>query len=183
MTNYPFSPPQIAVVPTTDGMQFPVRRIFCIGKNYADHVREMGGTPETTPPVFFTKSADAVICPTGDSPWVDYPPATNNLHYEAEIVLALKSGGRDIQEVEAMTHVYGMAMGCDLTRRDLQALAREKRGPWDVAKAFDQGAVISPIQPGNTLGGDVAFSLSVNGQTRQQTIVAKMIYPAPRIVA
>ena len=111
-----FTPPPQPTVPTTDGKVFPVRRIFCIGQNYADHVKEMGGK-EDAAPIFFSKPADAVVAPTEGAPNVAYPPKTDNLHFEGELVLALNRGGRDIAEADALNHLYGLALGCDLTRR------------------------------------------------------------------
>lgn len=183
MTDFVFPPHPVTTVPTITGALFPVRRVFCIGQNYADHVKEMGGTPGEKPPVFFTKPADAVVCPTAENSQVAYPPATDNLHFEAEIVVALGGGGRDLTQAQAADLIYGAALGCDLTRRDLQAAAKEKGAPWDTAKAFDQGAVVGPLTPGARLDPDVRFSLSVNDVVRQETQVDAMIYSIPRIIA
>lgn len=183
MTDYTFPPASPAIVSTTDGRHFPVRRIFCVGKNYADHVKEMGGAPGDTPPVFFTKPADAVICPTADRPGVPFPPATQNLHYEAELVLALKSGGEKITEAAAAQHVFGLALGCDLTRRDLQKQAKDAGNPWDIAKGFDHSAVMGPIVPDLPLNNDLGFTLSVNGEEKQRGVAGDMIFSAPRIIA
>ena len=183
MTDYVFTPPAPSVVPTTDGQLFPVRRIFLIGKNYADHVREMGDDPSDTPPVFFTKPADAVIVPTPDAPGVPYAQSTDDYHYEGELVLALKSGGTDIPADAAMTLVYGLALGCDMTRRDLQSEARKKGLPWDMAKGFDASAVMAPIVPGAELSGDTVLSTTVNGETRQSATLGTMIWSPAQIIA
>ena len=162
---------------------FPVRRIFCVGKNYADHVREMGGDPKETPPVFFTKPADAAVT-DGEFP---YPPATDNLHYEGELVIALKSGGRNIaSRGEAGATVFGQAAGCDLTRRDHQAAAKKAGAPWDTAKAFDNSAPIGLIGRIEDFPPD-AFDnarvvTTVNGETRQDGALADMIWTAPEII-
>ena len=168
--------PSVAVV---GGGIFPVRRIFCVGKNYADHVREMGGDPKSGSPVFFSKPADAVH-PGGE---VTYPLVTENLHYEAELVVALKSGGSNIAVAAAPACIYGYAAGCDLTRRDLQAIAKEARAPWDIAKALDHGAVIGPITPDKAVRGAGQISLTVNGDTKQKTDIANMIWSIPEIIA
>lgn len=170
-------------VPTTDGGRFPVRRIFCIGKNYAEHVKEMGGNPADTSPVFFTKPADAVVCPTAENPFVAYASRTENLHYEGELVMALKSGGKQIAEDEALTHLYGLALGSDMTRRDLQFAMKEKGAPWDIAKGFDQSAVIGPIAPMSTIPLGLSYTLSLNGEVRQQAKLSDMIFPPARILA
>jgi fumarylpyruvate hydrolase len=183
MPDYVVPPPATPAVPVLGGGLFPVRRIFCIGKNYADHVKEMGGDPADTPPVFFTKPADAVICPSDASPAVAMPPRTQNLHYEGEIVLALSSGGRDLDEDAARRAVFGCALGCDLTRRDLQHAAKEKGAPWDMAKGFDESAVMGPITRGHALGDDDALRLLVNDELRQQATVGEMIFPPARIIS
>ena len=183
MHEYVIIPADIPTVPVTDGRSFPVRRIFCIGKNYADHVREMGGSPDDTPPVFFTKPGDAVITPTEDHPDVAYPPRSSNLHYEGELVMALKSGGKNIAEADALSHVYGLALGCDMTCRDLQAAAKDKGGPWDTAKAFDQSAVIGEIVPGLVPTPDMTYTLSLEGVEKQSAKLSDMIFPPARIIA
>ncbi len=183
MTELVFEAAPVTTVPTTDGQLFPVRRIFCVGKNYADHVREMGNDPADTPPVFFTKPADAIVCPTAMDPYVDYPPETHDLHYEGELVLALSSGGRDIPLAHTMRCLYGVALGSDQTRRDIQAIAREKRGPWDLAKGFDQSAVMGTIKPSHTLDEEMSFRLSVNGEEKQRGVVRNMIFSPADIIS
>src|SRR5215469_1856852 len=124
--------------------RFPVRRVFCIGRNYAEHAREMGATVDTSAPMFFCKPADAVVTDGADVP---YPQATSDLHHEVEMVVALAGGGRDIPVEQAAALVWGYGVGLDLTRRDLQAVAKAKSHPWDVAKAFDHSAPVSALRP------------------------------------
>jgi len=160
---------------------FPIRRIYCVGRNYADHAREMGADPDREPPFFFGKPQDAVM-PGGD---IAYPPATSNLHHEVELVVALARGGRDIPVSEALDHVYGYAVGIDLTRRDLQAMAKEKGQPWDMAKGFDQSAPMSPIHPAGACGHLKAGGiwLKVNGVERQRGDLAHMIWSVPEVIS
>lgn len=165
-------------VPTADGQRFPIRRIFCIGKNYADHTKEMGGDPKTTPPVFFTKPADAATSMRE----IPYPLATDDLHYEGELVVALKDGGTALSEKEAIAAIYGYACGCDLTRRDLQKEAKERCAPWDLAKALDNGAVLGRLQQASGLLDQGPISLSVNGETRQSSDLSEMIWSTPEII-
>jgi fumarylpyruvate hydrolase len=176
----------VPVVPTIPVLEstsvFPVRRIYCIGRNYADHAREMGMDPDREPPFFFGKPQDVVVPGGGD---IAYPPVTSNLHHEVELVVALATGGRDIPVAEALGHVYGYAVGIDLTRRDLQAKAKELGQPWDTAKGFDQSAPISPITRA-TAGGhrqSGAIWLSVNGVERQRGDLAQMIWQVPEVIA
>ena len=161
---------------------FPVRRIYCIGRNYADHAREMGVDPNREPPFFFGKPHDAVVPGGGD---ISYPPATSNLHYEVELVVALAKGGRNIAVSEALGCIYGYAVGLDLTRRDLQAKAKEKGQPWDTAKGFDQSAPISPITPASVCGhpGAGTIWLSVNGLEKQRGNLSQMIWSIPEVIA
>ncbi|MEM9208540.1 MAG: fumarylacetoacetate hydrolase family protein, partial [Pseudomonadota bacterium] len=123
--------------------QFPVHRIYCIGRNYADHVREMGGEPDRTPPTYFLKPADVIAPGDGKIP---YPPRTEDLHYEVEMVVALFKGGHDIRAESALDHIFGYAVGIDLTRRDLQDTAKSVSGPWDTGKSFEHAAPISAIR-------------------------------------
>lgn len=178
---HPAPPP--VLLPTTDGRAFPVRRVLAIGKNYADHVAEMGGDPKASTPVFFSKPVDAVICPTAAAPHVPYPPQTENLHYEGEIVLALTAGGLNLSEEAASGAIGGLALGCDLTRRDLQAAARDAGTPWDMAKGFDHSAVIGAVTMGAALAPDATFSLSVNDSIRQRAEIVDMIWPPAAIVS
>jgi fumarylpyruvate hydrolase len=161
---------------------FPVRRIYCVGRNYADHAREMGGDPNREPPFFFGKPHDAVVPGGGD---VSYPPCTSNLHYEVELVVALARGGRDIPVAEAHGCIFGYAVGIDLTRRDLQAGSKEKGQPWDTAKGFDQSAPISPITPVSPEGHPAsgAIWLSVNGVEKQRGDLSQMTWRVSEVIA
>lgn len=162
--------------------RFPVRRIFCVGRNYAAHAREMGRDPDREPPFFFTKPADAVV---DDQQTIPYPPETNNFHYEAELVLAIGKGGVNIPEAEALEHVWGYAIGNDLTRRDLQMAARELGRPWDWGKAFDRSAVCGPVHPVAAVGHLAAGSirLSVNGVVKQDADLQELIWSVPEIIS
>ena len=176
---YVIAPPARAAVAVAGGGLFPVRRIFCVGKNYAAHVKEMGGDAKTDPPVFFTKPADAIVT---DGAHVPFPPATVNFHYEGELVVALKSGGTDISEEAAEACIFGYAAGCDLTRRDHQAAAKKKGTPWDTAKAFDHSAPIAEIVPGADLG-DAKLTTTVNGEDRQHAALSAMIWSVAEIIS
>ena len=179
---YLFTPPELPVVPVPQlDALFPVHRIYCVGQNYSDHVREMGGDPRANPPVFFSKPADAVVI---DNAPVSYPQATSDLHHEVELVVALGAGGRDIAADAALACVFGYAVGIDFTRRDLQARAKQAGKPWDVAKGFDASAPVSAIQPVHEdqhpqAGG---IWLDVNGQRRQQADISDMIWSVTEII-
>lgn len=162
--------------------RFPIRRIFCVGKNYADHAREMGGDPEREPPFFFSKPADAVVSGTSD---IAMPPRTANLHHEIELVVALGKGGANIARDDAAAAIFGYAVGNDLTRRDLQADAKAGGRPWDMAKGFDRSAILSPIRLAADIGHPSAARiwLSVNGAIRQDGDIADMIWPVADIIA
>ena len=179
-------PPQPSLpVRGTDAV-FPIHRIYCVGRNYAAHAREMGSDPSREPPVFFTKPADAVVPISGpDSGDVPYPPATENLHHEIELVVALSGGGSDIAPENAAGLIYGYAVGLDLTRRDLQNAAKAVGGPWDMAKAFDKSAPCSAIVPAAEIGHPTAGAvrLSVNGTQRQQGNLADLIWSVPETIA
>ena len=137
-------PPAQVTVPVAGGGAFPVRRVFCVGRNYAEHAREMGHDPDREPPFFFTKPADALVINGADMP---YPTMTSDLHHEMEQVVAIGTGGADIAEADALKHVWGYAVGLDMTRRDLQGEAKKMGRPWDMAKGFDQSAPIGTIVP------------------------------------
>ena len=180
---YLIAPPRVSSLPILGSDQrFPIRRVFCIGRNYAEHAREMGAVVEKDTPLFFCKPADAVV---GDGADVPYPQATVDLHHEVEMVVALGSGGRDLTEAQAAARVWGYGVGLDLTRRDLQALAKAKSHPWDVAKAFDHSAPVSALRPASdgTPHADTQLRLSVNGELRQQTTLAEMVHSVPEIIA
>lgn len=179
---YIFPPaPQVGVaIAGSDGL-FPVRRVYCVGRNYADHAVEMGADSRE-PPFFFSKPADALVSGGGDVP---YPPATNNLQHEVELVVALASGGADIPLSRALESVYGYAVGLDLTRRDLQLAAKDKGQPWDMSKGFDHSAPIAAIQPlaANAHPASAAIWLKVNGQLRQQGDVQQMSWKVAEVIA
>ena len=174
----PTPTPQIAV--EGSDLNFPVHRIYCVGQNYSDHVKEMGGDPKSSPPVFFSKHADAIVT---DNAAVPYASATDNLHYEVELVIALGGGGRNIEPLQAASRIYGYAVGIDFTRRDLQAAAKAKGKPWDTAKGFDVSAPISKIQPSeNGELEDGRIWLAVNGETKQDARLSDMIWSVTEII-
>jgi fumarylpyruvate hydrolase len=183
MTSYVFSPPPTASVAITgsDG-RFPVRRILCVGRNYAAHAREMGNDPDRDPPFFFTKPADCVR-DSGSS--IPYPPLTSNLHHEVELVVAIGKGGSDVDPSNALAHVWGYAVGVDLTRRDLQDQAKANRHPWDWSKAFDSSAPCGSLAPVSQHGhpSQGFIRLSVNGQIRQDGDLSELIWPVADIVS
>ncbi len=182
MTDFVFPPPATPSVPVAgEAARFPVRRIWCVGRNYADHAREMGHDPDAEPPFFFAKSADAVV---ESGAHIPYPPATADLHHEAELVVALGAGGADLTEDAALRSVWGYAAGNDLTRRDIQAAAKAARRPWDMAKGFDRSAVIGPLAravPGQVWQG--AMRCHVNGVLRQEARLSDMIWPVPALLS
>ncbi len=176
------APPAPAVaVAGSDGL-FPVHRIYCVGRNYREHVREMGGDPAREPPIFFSKPADAVH-PSGEE--VPYPGRTANLHHEIELVVAIGGSGRDVGVPEAIDLIYGYAVGNDLTRRDLQAEARKKGAPWDTAKGFDASAPITPIRRASEIGHPRhgRIWLEVNGVIRQDADIGEMTWSVAEILA
>ena len=166
---------------------FPVRRIYCVGRNYADHAREMGHDPTREPPFFFTKPADAVVSAVGADGVVAvrYPLATANLHHEVEMVIALQGGGENLSADTALATVYGYAVGLDLTRRDIQSRAKDKGHPWDMGKGFDQSAPISAIVPAGLCGHPAAggITLKVNGELRQSGDLAQMSWKVAEVIA
>lgn len=181
MIEYVFVPPPIPSVEIAESQQrFPVHRIYCVGRNYADHVREMGSDAKE-PPVFFTKPPDAIVA-SGTA--VPYPPRTENFHYEVELVIAVGGAGRNISAAQALDHVFGYAVGNDLTRRDLQGASKKKGLPWDTGKAFDGSAPVGAIRPAS-LGhvSQGAIWLKVNGETKQQSDIKEMIWSVPDIIA
>lgn len=183
MTGYVIAqPPQPSLPVTGTDARFPVRRIWCVGQNYAEHAREMGGDPDRAPPFFFAKPGDAVVPGGGALP---FPLKTANLHYEVELVVAIGTGGRDIPADQALSHVFGYALGLDMTRRDLQAEAKKAGRPWALAKGFDQSCPIGPVAPVATIGhpDHGPITLSVNGVVRQQGDVSDMIWPVADIVS
>ncbi len=169
--------PTVTLPVTGRTERFPVRRIFCVGRNYADHAREMGGD-EKEPPFFFTKPADAVV-ESGSR--IPYPPATANLHHEGELVLAIGKAGTMVSEADAPAMIWGHAAGNDLTRRDLQAEAKASRRPWDMAKGFDKSAVVGAVRPGAL--PDATLRCNVNGVTRQEARLSQMLWSPAAIIA
>jgi fumarylpyruvate hydrolase len=176
--------PALPVVGTTD--LFPVRRVYCVGRNYAAHAREMGGDPTREPPFFFMKPADA-LQPVPEGATVDhpYPPKTENYHFEIELVAALAKGGRDIPVEQALDHVFGYAVGLDMTRRDLQDDAKGLRRPWELGKGADRSGPVGPLHPASRIGHPVdgAIMLTVDGETRQKADLADMIWSVAEQVA
>ncbi len=182
MSDFVLPAPPLVVAPVAGGGRFAVRRIFCVGQNYAAHAREMGGDPTREPPFFFTKPTDALVVADADAP---YPSATQNFHHEIELVVAMGRGGADIPASAAESHIYGYAAGLDLTRRDLQAAAREARKPWDMSKGFDYSAPLGLVHPAEKIGHPKAgrIALKVNGETRQEGDLADLIWSVPEVVA
>lgn len=163
---------------------FPVHRIYCVGRNYADHAVEMGGSGRE-PPFFFLKPADVVVPAGPGGAEIAYPGLTNNLHHELELVVALGKGGCDIPVEQALEHVFGYAVGLDMTRRDLQDEMKQQRRPWDISKGFEASAPIGPITPAQAVPGvlQAALRLDVNGQVRQAGNVAQMIWSVPEVIS
>lgn len=176
----PHAIPSLAVA--GDSARFPVRRIYCVGRNYAEHAREMGHDPAKSPPFFFDKPVDCIVA---DGAEIPYPPATAKLHYEAELVVAIGQAGENISINQALEHVWGYAAGNDLTRRDLQAEAKALRRPWDMAKGFDHSAPIGPLHPASAVGHvqKGAITLRVDGVVKQSADLSEMIWPVPHIIA
>jgi fumarylpyruvate hydrolase len=182
--SFVFDPPAAPSLPiASSDVLFPLHRIYCIGRNYADHAKEMGAQAVSRAnPVFFMKPADAIV-PKGRE--VPYPSATHELHHEVEMVVALTKGGRDIDAGHALDCVFGYGVGLDLTRRDLQVAMKAKGLPWDVAKGFDASAPVSALRTASDIGhpAHARLSLAVNGDTRQDTDIADMIFPVAEIIA
>ncbi|WP_028603454.1 fumarylacetoacetate hydrolase family protein [Ottowia thiooxydans] len=183
--NYAIAPAAVtslAVAGITE--RFPVNRIFCVGRNYAAHAREMGKDPERDPPFFFMKPANAAVDASAPVT-VPYPPKTANFHHEIELVVAIGTGGKDIAVGDALKHVYGYATGLDMTRRDLQLDARDKGRPWEFGKSFAQSAPVGSIGRVADVGhvGEGAISVTVNGDARQSSDVAKLIWSVSECIA
>ena len=170
--------PAPITIPVAGGGSFPVRRIYCVGRNYEEHAKEMGFTGRE-PPFFFMKPADAIVnVAEGTIGEIPYPAGTSNLHYEIELVAAIGTGGANIKAADAMKHVWGYAVGLDMTRRDLQGVVKKEGRPWEIGKAFDQSAPIGPIVPAAAAGnpGNASITLSVNGQMKQSSSTSKLIW-------
>ncbi|MTE00211.1 FAA hydrolase family protein [Paracoccus sp. YIM 132242] len=183
MPDFVIPPATVSSLPVAGGSRrFPVRRIYCVGRNFADHAREMGHDPDREPPFFFSKPTDALLTDGADLP---YPPQTRDLHFEAELVVALGAGGADIAPGDAQGLIWGYAVGNDFTRRDLQAAAKKAGRPWDLAKGFDLSAACGTLHPvgetGPINGGRIA--LSVDGALRQESDLSRMIWPVADVIA
>lgn len=176
------SPAQASVAIAGSSDRFPVRRIFCVGRNYAAHAREMGNDPDREPPFFFSKPADAVV---DSGTCIPYPPLTANLHHEIEMVVAIGLGGSNIDAKDALDHVWGYGVGIDFTRRDLQDTAKKMGRPWDWAKGFDHSAPCGPLVPVSVSGHPARGRvwLAVNGETRQEGDLAELIWSVPEVIA
>ena len=162
--------------------RFPLRRVYCVGRNYSEHAREMGHDPDREPPFFFSKPADAVVPASGSVP---YPTLTEDLHYEVELVVAIAQGGKNIAVADALSHVWGYTVGVDLTRRDLQAQAKKMGRPWDFAKGFDASAPASPLLPVSQTGHPATGKiwLDVNGEQRQRGDLSDQIWQVADVIS
>ena len=176
------APPAPSLPVAGTAQRFPVRRVYCVGRNYAAHTIEMGHDPDREDPFFFQKNPDGLVPGGGRFP---YPSASSDVHHEIELVVALASGGTDIAVEEALSHVYGYAVGIDMTRRDLQAVAKKAGRPWEVGKAFEHAAPCSAIAPAAAIGhpGRGAIALEVNGEERQCGDLAQLIWKVPEIIS
>ncbi|HUN47995.1 MAG TPA: fumarylacetoacetate hydrolase family protein [Stellaceae bacterium] len=174
--------PAVTTIPVVGGGEFPVRRIYCVGRNYAAHAREMGADPDREDPFFFMKPADAIV-PTGST--IPYPVRTKDYQHEIEMVVALKGGGKDVPVATALDLVYGYAVGLDMTRRDLQGEAKKMGRPWDMGKGFDQSAPCAPISPVAKVGhiSKGAIWLKVNGKDRQKSDLELLIWSIPETIS
>jgi len=182
MSEFVIEPPQPATLPVK-GMEkrFPVRRVYCIGRNYAAHAVEMGHDPDKEPPFFFQKNPNNLSAETE----FPYPPKSADVHHEAELAVALKSGGRNIPLAQALDHVYGYAVSLDMTRRDLQGEAKKMGRPWEIGKAFEQSAPITPLVPATEAGHPDRgpIRLAVNGTLRQEGDLNQMIWKIPEMIS
>jgi len=182
MVDYVIAAPGIVSILVADGGAFPVRRVFCLGRNYAEHAREMGSDPNRELPFFFMKPAHALLVDEADMP---YPPKSTHLHHEMELVVAIGEGGANIAEPDALNHVWGYAAGLDMTRRDLQNAAKKEGKPWDMGKRFDFSAQIGRLVPASRIGPPASglIELKVNGKFRQSSDLSKMIWSVPETIA
>jgi fumarylpyruvate hydrolase len=180
---YVFEPPPIPNLGISgEADRFPVHRIYCVGRNYAEHAREMGGDPTREPPFFFMKPADTLLPSGADFP---YPTKSSDVHHEIELVAALKSGGNNINEADALSHVFGYGVGLDMTRRDLQGEAKKMGRPWDTGKGFDLSAPCSDLVRADKVGHPSSgrIWLKVNGETRQQGDLSELVWSLPEMIA
>ncbi|PZW46623.1 fumarylpyruvate hydrolase [Humitalea rosea] len=181
MADYVIPAPPQASVPVKGGGAFPVRRIFCVGRNYAEHAREMGHDPDREAPFYFCKPADALLTGGADMP---YPPGTKDMHHEMELVVAIGTGGANITEADAMKHIWGYCVGLDMTRRDVQGEAKKLGRPWDMGKGFDFSAPMGEMVPaGNFDPSKGKIELKVNGKVRQTSDLSKLIWNIPEVIA
>lgn len=184
--NFVFQPQAPSAVPIVGTDQhFPVRRVYCVGRNYAAHAREMGFDPDREPPFFFCKPADAlVVVPYGETGEIAYPPGSNDFQHEIELVVAIGKAGKEITVEHANEHIFGYAVGLDMTRRDLQIAARDKGRPWELGKAFDESAPIAPIHRaadvGHLIKGEIWVTL--DGAERQRSDIDKLIWSLPEVI-
>jgi fumarylpyruvate hydrolase len=182
--SFVITPPPVPAVPVVGGGSFPVHRIYCVGRNYVEHAKEMGFTGRE-PPFFFMKPADAAWVAGADGAvTMRYPSLTKSLHHEIELVVAIGTGGRDILAADAMKHVWGYGVGIDMTRRDLQGEAKKLGRPWDIGKGFEESAPISALVPAakTQVGPDTRIWLDVNGKRRQESTIGKLIWSIPEII-
>ncbi len=182
-SNYLFEPQEtVSVGIKGESKRFPVRRIYCVGRNYAEHAREMGHDPDRELPFFFNKNPDNLVLNNGDFP---YPSVSKDVHHEIEMVVAIGKGGVNIPEATALDHVYGYAIGLDMTRRDLQGEAKKTGRPWEIGKAFEHSAPMGDIVPASVVGhlAKGAITLKVNGELRQQSDLSQLIWNVPEIIA
>jgi fumarylpyruvate hydrolase len=181
MAHYVIPAPQVHSIPVSGGGEFPVRRVYCIGRNYAAHAIEMGHDPDREPPFFFQKNPDNLDS-TGEFP---YPTHTSDVHHEVELVVALKSGGTNISIADALNHVYGYAVSLDMTRRDLQGEAKKLGRPWEIGKAFERSGPVGPLLPVSQVGhpDHGRIELKVNGELRQEGDLNQMIWKVPEMIS
>ena len=182
MPSFAVEPPPVVTLPIAGSDEvFPVRRVYCIGRNYAAHTIEMGGDPDREAPFFFQKNPDN-LDPSGEFP---YPPNSSDVHHEAELAVMLKSGGTNIPADRALDHVYGYALALDMTRRDLQAAQKQLRRPWEIGKAFERSAPVGPVYPASVVGhpSDGRIALRVNGAPRQEGDLNHMIWKVPEMIS
>lgn len=182
MPSFAIEPPPVVTLPIAGSdAVFPVRRVYCIGRNYAAHTIEMGGDPDREAPFFFQKNPDN-LDPSGEFP---YPPNSSDVHHEAELAVMLKSGGMNIPVDRALDHVYGYALALDMTRRDLQAAQKQLRRPWEIGKAFERSAPVGPVHPVSVVGhpSDGRIALKVNGELRQEGDLNHMIWKVPEMIS
>ncbi len=181
--NYVIDAPEVPSLPVRgSGQLFPIHRIYCVGRNYAEHAREMGHDPDREPPFFFQKNPDTIVPDGGEFP---YPDKSSNVHFEMELVVALSKGGKDIAEADALDHVYGYALGLDMTRRDLQGEAKKMGRPWEIGKAFEHAAPCGDVIPVSRIGHPASgrIWLNVNGQLRQEGDINQLIWNIPETIS